>query len=214
MKLVTRIDNLTRVRKTPGVLAFLTAFFAVCVVVSNVAASKVCGFFVFEFDAGVLAYPITFLCIDLINETFGAKAARKAVLTGISLQCAAVLLIVGAIHLPALPGTFEFADQFATVLGSNVRIVIASMLSYLVAQLLDVKLFDFFRHRVKFKWVRSSGSSVISQIADSTVFTIVAFAGVIPGLGAMILTSYLVKVVTSIAVTPLFYLFTRKGVQE
>lgn len=214
MKLIREIDRLTRVRNTPTVLAFLTAVFSICVVVSNITAAKVCGFSVFEFDAGVLAYPITFLCIDLINEVWGAKAARKAVLTGILLQCAAALLIVGAINLPALPGTTDFAEQFATVLGANARIVIASMLAFLVAQLLDVKLFDFFRNRIKFKWIRSSGSSVISQIADSTVFTVVAFAGVVPGLGAMILTSYLVKALTSIAVTPFFYLFTRKGVDE
>lgn len=211
MNRIQQLVGVTCVRRTETYFAVLVALFSVCIVVANVAAAKVCMLSVFEFDAGVLAYPITFLCIDLINEVFGPKHAKRAVLIGVVLQLVALAIFQGAMNLPCSPYITEFSDHFSEVLGMSGRVVIASMVSFLVAQLLDVKLFTVFRRKFAPKWIRSSGSSIISQIADSTVFTIVAFAGIIPDLWVMFLTSYLVKFATSVLVTPVFYFCTRKG---
>ncbi len=208
--LLTALD-FTRVKKTDGSLAAITAIFAVCIVVANIAAAKVCTFWAFEFDAGLLAYPLTFLCIDVINEIWGKKYAQRAVLTGISLQVVAVVLLYCSIALPCSPYVSAFSDQFTTVLSSTGRIVVASLMAYLVSQLLDVRLFHFFKNRYSPKWIRSGGSSVISQMADSTLFAVIAFAGIIPDLWIMILSSYFFKFLTSVMVTPFFYFFTRGG---
>lgn len=201
--------DFTRVKKTDGTLAAITAIFSVCIVVANIAAAKVCTFWIFEFDAGLLAYPITFLCIDVINEVWGRKYAQRAVITGISLQVLTVILLYCTINLPCSPYVSAFSDQYATVLSSTGRIVVASLAAYLVSQLLDVRLFHFFKSRYSPKWIRSGGSSVISQMADSTLFAVIAFAGIIPDLWVMILSSYFFKFITSVMVTPFFYFFTR-----
>ena len=64
-------------KATPRNLAILTAFFVVALVISNVIAGKVLQFGIIEIPAAVLAYPVTFLMIDVISEIWGKEEAKK-----------------------------------------------------------------------------------------------------------------------------------------
>ncbi len=102
---------------------------------------------------GALTYPLAFLINDLVNRFYGASMARKVVYVGFAVGVALSLSV-------------ETIDT---------RISIASGTAFLIAQLLDVSIFDKFRQSSW--WIAPSISSAISTIVDTFLFFGIAFAG-------------------------------------
>ena len=200
-------------KATPRNLAILTAFFVVALVISNVIAGKVLQFGIIEIPAAVLAYPVTFLMIDVISEIWGKEEAKKTVALGFIVQLFSLLLIYLAIILPPAPYMAEFSQSFAETLSTSGRFVLASLAAYVVSQLVDVHLFHAIKARFKPKWMRNN-STVFSQLIDTTIFITIAFAGVVPNLLVMIVSQYVVKVLFAFADTLPFYLLTREPKEE
>ena len=202
-------------RKTDTNLAILTAIFVVALVISNVIASKVVQIGWIEIPAAVLAYPITFLMTDVISEIWGKRAAQRTVFIGLGVQLMSLGLIYAAIYLPPASYMLEFNATFAAALGSTARFVIASLAAYLVAQTIDVTLFHFLKGKFeKHKWIRNNGSTMVSQLFDTSIFIVIGFAGVVPSLWVMIISQYVVKLCMALCDTPFFYLLTRKNKKE
>ena len=142
---------------------------------------------------GVLPYPLTFLCTDLISELYGKKRAAGVVWVGLAIN----LLIIGTVWLgQALPGVpvdqqppwqvlhfsqpvflpdgSQIAEQgelFTLIYACTAGAVFASMAAYLAAQFTDVYLFHFWKRLTKGKhlWLRNNGSTMVSQLVDSLV---------------------------------------------
>ncbi len=162
----------------------------------------------FAVAVGVLPYPITFLCTDFISELYGRKRANLVVLVGLLINIWVLLVLwVGGwlpvpvelveygvdafgrtVSAPPLPepmyaedGTFTgFNDNwtFARIQQLTLGAVVASMVAYLVAQLVDVQVFHFWKRVTKGKhlWLRNNGSTLVSQLVDSfAVITITYF---------------------------------------
>ena len=199
--------------KTTRNLVILTAFFATALVISNVLASKVVQIGWIEIPAAVIAYPITFLCVDIVSEIWGKKEAQFLVRLGFVVQVFSLVLIYAAVFLPPASYMVEFQESYAAVLGSSGRFVLASMIAYLVAQSLDVEIFHRIKARFKPKWMRNN-STIFSQLVDTTIFITVAFVGTVPNILTMILSQFLVKAAIAVADTPLFYYMTRHGSAE
>ena len=170
----------------------LTCFFVVSLIVSNIIAAKVVCIGWIEIPAAVIAYPITFLCTDVISEIWGREEARRTVHLGFVVQIFSLILIYIAIYLPPAEYMLEFQSSFAETLGTSARFVLASLVAYGVAQTLDVHLFHWLRGRFEPKWMRTIG-----------------FWGVVPNLGWMMVSQYVVKWVFALADTPVFYYLTR-----
>ncbi|MEO0998236.1 MAG: queuosine precursor transporter [Pseudomonadota bacterium] len=148
---------------------------------------------------GVLPYPITFLCTDLICELYGKRRANFLVTVGLGLNVFIVLVLITANALPPaaaaaqppwqslllaepvlLPNGGELSGEvelFSLLYATTVGAVFASMLAYLAAQYCDVQLFHFWKRLTKgrYLWVRNNFSTLTSQLVDATVVIGVTF---------------------------------------
>lgn len=165
--------------------------------------------------AGVIAYPFTFLATDLISELFGRKKAQLVVWIGFSMNFFMLFLMSVNHWLPNSLGVSGGLDLFEGVYEFMVGNVIASMIAYLIAQSVDVRLYHFWKKKTNGKhlWLRNNGSTMFSQLVDSTaIITILYMAGNlgdnINSIGAviiLILNSYLFKFFFALFDTPLMY---------
>jgi len=200
-------------KKTNDNLIAINAVFIMSLLVANVVAGKVVDLFGFIVPAAVVAYGITFLCTDVINEIWGKKEAQKTVKLGLKIQLASTVLILLAIWLPPAVFAVDFNVAFKTVLGQNVRVVFASLTAYTISQAHDVISFNFWRNKTKgkHKWLRNNASTLVSQIIDTAIFITIAFWGLVPNLLWMIISQYIVKAIIALLDTPFFYLLTRNN---
>lgn len=168
---------------------------------------------------GVLAYPVTFLATDLISELFGRKKAQLVVWVGFFLNFFMLLVMSVGHWLPNTGGVSGGIQLFEGVYEFMVGNTIASMIAYLTAQTVDVRLFHFWKNLTggKHLWLRNNASTMFSQLVDSTaILTILYLAGnlgenvnSVTTLIILILNSYLFKFFFALFDTPLFYLGVR-----
>lgn len=164
---------------------------------------------------GVLPWPIVFLLTDLLNEFYGNKAVRRiswitAILIG---YC--FIIVSLALVLPAkeIPGSNLATDkEFSKVFGQAQMVIIGSIAAFLFSQLMDILLFHAIKKRTgnKYIWLRSTGSTVISQFVDTVLVLYIGF--VLPGnlewsdFLEIAPTNYFLKLIIAVALTPLIYL--------
>lgn len=199
-------------KKTERNLTLLNCVFVTSLVVSNIVAGKVIDVFGLIVPAAVVAYPLTFLCTDIIGEIWGKEEANRTVKRGILMQLFSLLLITIAIALPSASFATEYSSNLKVVLGQNVRFVLASLIAYILAQSNDVFIFHKLKDKFngKYKWLRNNASTMLSQLIDTAIFITIGFWGTVPSLITMILSQYVVKFFLALADTPFFYLLTRE----
>lgn len=161
---------------------------------------------------GILPWPIVFITTDLINEYFGEKGVRRLSIITAGLIAYTFLVLFLAMKIPSTDISTVSTGQFNAVFGQSQLIIIGSITAFLVSQLIDVSIFHFFKRRTGEKkiWLRSTGSTVISQLFDS--FIVLGIAFWLPGimdtktflLSAM--TGYSVKLAIAVLMTPMIYL--------
>ncbi|MBK97688.1 MAG: hypothetical protein CL672_02715 [Balneola sp.] len=169
--------------------------------------------------AGVVAYPFTFLATDLISELFGRKRAQMLVWVGFGMNVFMLLLMSINHWLPNSVGVSGGLGLFEGVYQFMVGNTIASMIAYLIAQSVDVRLYHFWKRLTKGKhlWLRNNASTTVSQLVDSTaIITILYLAGnlddAINNASAVIIlivNSYLFKFFFALFDTPLMYIGVR-----
>lgn len=175
-------------------------------VMSNILANKIISFWKFAVPAGVIAYAATFLLTDMLNEFYGKKTAKKAVWIGFYASILALIALLIAIYLP--PADFWAGqEKFASVLGNTTRIVLASMIAYIVSQNYDVWLYNLLKKKTKSKhlWLRNNASTMSSQLIDTVLFISVAFYGLFP-IVPMIIGHAIIKISIAVIDTPFMYL--------
>lgn len=168
---------------------------------------------------GVLPYPVTFLCTDLISELYGQRRANSVVWMGLVLNLwVAFILWIGGI----LPGVDNggSADEgvFMQVRTLTFAAVTASMIAYITAQFVDVQLFHFWKKLTKGKhlWLRNNGSTLVSQLVDTVAVILIThyLANGLPldpaePVGAQLMTfiasGYVFKLLAALADTGPFY---------
>lgn len=174
------------------------------------------GIYTMSVPVGVIAYPFTFLATDLISELYGRKKAQLVVWVGFWMNVFMLFLMTVNHWLPNTAGVSGGLQLFAGVYEFMIGNTIASMIAYLVAQTVDVRLFHFWKNYTEGKhlWLRNNASTTVSQLVDSTaILTILYIAGnlgedvtTIGALIILILNSYLFKFFFALFDTPLFYL--------
>jgi queuosine precursor transporter len=191
---------------------YLNALFVGLLILSNILGVKLFSIGDYVLPAAVIVYVVTYLITDVIGEVYGKDAARKTVRAGFFTQVIALVFIFIAIQLPAAP-VFGSQEEFQLILGGSFRVILASLLSYVVSQHLDVYIF----HRLKAKhgekklWLRNNLSTMTSQLIDTSIFITVAFAGIVPTsvLFTMILTQYVFKFIVAVIDTPIAYVLVK-----
>ena len=179
--------------------------FSASLAIAAVLSSKiisVAGLFV---PAGVLAYCLTFICTDVVGEVHGKKAANMVVLSGFVALVMVFLLIQIALNWAPAP-FWQQAEAFKAILGMTPRIIIGSLVAYLVSQYHDVWLFHLMKRLTggKHLWIRNNASTAVSQFIDSVIFITIAFYGIMP-VWPLILGQWVVKLAVAVIDTPLVY---------
>ena len=202
--------------KSKKIYLYLAATFIAALVVCNLIANKFItidlGFKTFVISAGVLPYPITFLITDILSEIYGKKKTARIVWAGFvaSLFVLGVLLL--AQQFTAIAGSPVDDETFNKVFGNSWRVIFASMTAYLCAQLIDVRIFHFWKEKTagKHLWLRNNFSTVFSQLVDTTLVVCVLFLGVRshPEIIQFILDGWLFKILCAFIDTPLLYAST------
>ena len=191
----------------------LAGIFITNAVVAELIGGKLIYIGPYVMSIGILPWPVVFLTTDLINEYFGQSGVRKLsfITAGLIAYCFFVLWI--AMGIPAANDLPTVNDaQFTAVFGQSMWIIVGSITAFLVSQLIDITLFHYFKKRTgnKMIWLRSTGSTVISQFFDSFIVLGIAFwmTGKIDTKTYISsgLVGYTVKLVIAIALTPLIYL--------
>lgn len=171
-----------QIKKEEKVFIILASFFVASLVLTNLIAGR---FFTLQIDAlninwalssGIIAYPVTFLVTDVISEIYGEKKATSLVLAGFLVSVFTVLIILIANSLPISEVSPVDKSSFHNVFGLAPGIVFGSMIAYLTAQFVDLKLFEFWRNLTEGKhlWLRNNASTVFSQLIDTSLVVIIA----------------------------------------
>lgn len=190
-------------------LVILSVLFVTCLIVANILAVKLISFGGFIVPAGIIAYPLTFLFTDVITELYGRKTGSKIVWAGFGANILMVILILAGKLLP--PAQFwEGQAAYELILGMVPRIVLASMIAYLVSQHHDVFAFHFWRRKTngRFLWLRNNASTMVSQALDTVLFIFIAFWGTVPLqiLLNMLVSQYVIKLAIAALDTPFCYI--------
>ncbi len=213
------------------VYLWLAAIFIASLLIADIVGIKlfriplpftILGFDAIEHTCGMLTFPITFLLTDLVNEYYGARAARRLTFMGLAAATFVFLVINIAQAMPYLDAPFNVRPEaFDAVFGSAKVMYVASLAAYLVGQLCDIAMFGFLKRVTgdKYVWLRATGSTLISQFIDSFIVSYLAFSlgrqlfadpasppAPLSAIPSIAITGYALKFVLAIAITPLVYL--------
>ena len=201
---------------------YLGGLFITSLVVSNLIFQKffywrpfeftVFGNQLFELSVGILPYPITFLITDLISEIYGKKKANQVVIAGIFASFFSMGILWMANVVPALSNSPVDDATFQTVFALSPVAVLASMMAYLVAQFVDIRLYHFWKKLTEGRmlWLRNNFSTFSSQFIDT--FSVISLLSLFEVLEwdlfwGLVLSGFLFKVFIAALDTPLLYLF-------
>lgn len=198
------------------VYLILASLFIASLVASNLIFQKFFywnpfGLFRFEISVGILPYPLTFLITDILSEIYGQQKANRVVFAGIFASFFSMLIIFVADYVPAIENSPIDNATFSKVFGLSPLAVLASMLAYLFAQFIDIRIYHFWKRLTNGKhlWLRNNFSTFTSQFIDTcTVLALLCTFKVIPWslFGSLLLSGFLFKVLIAAFDTPLLYL--------
>jgi uncharacterized integral membrane protein (TIGR00697 family) len=177
----------------------------------------------FTLTCGVLLWPLEFVITDIVNEYYGPKAVRRISFTAVILISYAFLMYFMAIRIPpadvwlgssSKQGVENIQTSFSAIFGQNMRIIIGSIVAFLVSQIVDVTIFHKIKRATgdKHLWLRATGSTLVSQLVDSYVVLFIAFGGIfswqlILAVGIM---NYTYKFTMALVLTPVIYLVEKR----
>jgi uncharacterized integral membrane protein (TIGR00697 family) len=191
----------------------LSAIFIASLITCNLIANKFVtvdlGFKVFIVSAGILPYPLTFLVTDLISELYGQKKANLVVFSGFIASIFVLFFLWLGGQFSSIPSSVVGDATYDVVFQNAWRIIAASMVAYLFAQFIDVKIFHFWKKLTNGKhlWLRNNGSTIVSQLLDTALVVSILFVGVWDSSQIInaIIDGWLFKMLMAFIDTPIIY---------
>lgn len=191
---------------------------AIAMILANIEVLMMVRAFGMDQTLGNVLFAVTFLITDILSECEGRKAANRAVWIGFF--SSVFFLVLSQSWLLYTPAEGDWVrGSIEAVFSNTPRMMFASVAVYLASQLFDVWLYHKWwalteklcGDRTRFLWLRNNGSTLISQIVNTALFTALAFWGTydVPTLASIFASSYVIYVVTSLLDTPVVYLARR-----
>ncbi|NKB49413.1 MAG: queuosine precursor transporter [Alphaproteobacteria bacterium] len=183
--------------------------FVTCLIASNITAVKLITVADFILPGAIVIFPITYIIGDVLTEVYGYAKARRVIWLGFlaNLFAVATFALVGV--LPAA-GFWGGQEAYDTILGATPRILAASLVAYLFGEFANAYVLARLKVATegRFLWVRTIGSTMVGQSLDSAIFVVIAFSGILPteGLILVIVTQAVAKTAYEALATPLTYL--------
>ena len=222
-----------RVQSNENTYSLLVAIFAAILVLTNIIGVKIFTFAPDMFSnglfgnpitltTGIITYPLTFLITDIVSEIYGEKKATRMVFLGFIVSIISLFFIQLAVFLPGsnvwinsdlgYNTVLEMQNAYESVFTLPGILIVASMTAYLVAQVVDVKIFHFLKRITSGKhlWLRNNLSTSVSQLIDTIIVnSIFLYIGL--GLSfniifQIIVTTYVFKIIIALIDTPIVYL--------
>ena len=205
-----------------NIYQLLAGLFITSLVVSNLIFQKffywypldikLLGNSLFELSVGILPYPITFLITDLISEIYGKKRANQVVITGIFASFFSMGILLIANEVPAIKNSPIDDETFNQVFALSPIAALASMIAYLLAQFVDIRIYHFWKNLTQGKmlWLRNNFSTFSSQLIDTVlVVGLLSIFGVLEWklFWGLVISGFLFKIIIAALDTPLLYLF-------
>jgi len=211
------MDEKLKKRRSGRLYLALAALFIASLVSGNLIFQKFFhwdffGLHTFELSVGILPYPITFLITDLIAEIFGKRKANQVVISGLFATVFVLLIVWASNRVPATGWSPVSDSMFGRVFGLTGVAVSASMIAYLLAQLIDIRIYHFWKNYTQGKklWLRNNFSTMTSQFVDtSTVLLLLCSFEAIPWskFGMLLFSGFAFKVMVAAFDTPFLYFF-------
>ena len=222
-----------KVQNNESTYSLLVAIFAAILVLTNIIGVKIFTFAPDMFSnglfgnpitltTGIITYPLTFLITDIVSEIYGEKKATRMVFLGFIVSIISLFFIQLAVFLPGsnvwinsdlgYNTVLEMQNAYESVFTLPGILIVASMTAYLVAQVVDVKIFHFLKRITSGKhlWLRNNLSTSVSQLIDTIIVnSIFLYIGL--GLSfniifQIIVTTYVFKIIIALIDTPIVYL--------
>ncbi|MBI2982085.1 MAG: queuosine precursor transporter [Deltaproteobacteria bacterium] len=187
----------------------LTAAFVTILICSNViSASKVTTLWGFDFGAGILIFPISYIFGDVLTEVYGYARARRVVWTGFASLLFVSFISWLIVALPPAKG-WPYQKEYETIFSMTPRIALSSLIAFFAGEfsnsyvLAKMKILTSGR----LLWSRTIGSTIVGEGIDSLVFYPLAFWGIWPGemVVRVMITNYILKVLWEVVLTPVTY---------
>jgi hypothetical protein len=201
------MKNVTIIKQYPNLLWLIQLAYTAIILLANWFDIRMIQLWGIATDAGTLIFPFTFLLSDLITEVYGYKFARRAIWAGFGFNLVFILYSQLVVHLPSPSYAVATNNQFDSLVGFNVRIILASTISYLCAE--PINSFIMAKMKLtthgKLIWLRFVVSTAIAAFIDSFVFGMLAFYHTMPTVSLLKfnLSMWLIKLAIEIIGLPL-----------
>ncbi|CAM3055425.1 conserved hypothetical integral membrane protein [Legionella steigerwaltii] len=187
-------------------LWYLTLTYSMIIVLANWFDPRLISIWGLTTDAGTLIFPLSFLLSDLITEVYGYKYARRTIWCGFVFNLFFILYGQLVIHMPN-PSFATNNALFDALLTINSRIILASLISYLISESFNSYLIAKTKIKVQGRYMagRFLLSSFLASGLDSMIFTTIAFYKTVPDsvFMAMMFTMWFIKVFMELCGLPL-----------
>ncbi|MBT3538870.1 queuosine precursor transporter [Candidatus Parcubacteria bacterium] len=190
-------------------LDLITAAFVAVLILSNItSAAKISNLWGFVFDGGMILFPLAYIFGDILTEVYGYARARRVIWIGFAMNLLMVVTFWVIGKLPA-DASWGLQESYDSILGIVWRIVLASLIAYLIGEFSNSYILAKLKVKMKGKklWLRAIASTVVGQFLDTTIFLVVAFAGVLPWslILSIWIANYIFKILIEIVLLPLTY---------
>lgn len=218
--------------KTEKAYSIFLVIFITMIVLTNIIGVKLFEIYSITLTTGIITYPLTFLITDIVCEVFGKKKASLMVLLGFFASILSLIFINLAVILPGSEvwvnnslgynSIEDMQNAYESVFTLPGFLITASMLAYLVAQLIDVSIFHYLKKLTSGKklWLRNNISTIFSQLVDTIIVnSIFLYFGLNLDwdiILKIIIASYIFKILIAIFDTPFVYIgvhFTKKYIK-
>jgi uncharacterized integral membrane protein (TIGR00697 family) len=203
---------------------YLAAVFVACLLLGDVIGGKTIVTPLGPISVGMIAFPVTFLLTDVVNDFYGRRGAHFLTILGFWMAVLAWLVLQASTKLPPHESTYFSQAEFSKIFGGSAQLFVASIVAYLIGQFLDIRVFQFWKALTQSRhlWLRATGSTVLSQVVDTVAINTIfwnwsaaadptSFLGKMDAearwawIGLKILREYGIKLVVAILLTPAVY---------
>lgn len=196
----------------------LSSIYLAVQIFADVGTLKIASIMGIAVDAGSFTYPLTFVLRDLVHKRLGRSAARLLIVMAAVINLAMAIYFAFAAALPSDVTAGPSTEYFGIVLGPVWRIVIASIIAEVFAELADTEAYHFWVTRVtrRYQWARVLFSNAISIPLDTLLFVTLAFAGTLPTetIFGILISGGTFKALMTFVGMPLIYLVYEQPAHE
>ncbi|PIR48868.1 transporter [Candidatus Peregrinibacteria bacterium CG10_big_fil_rev_8_21_14_0_10_55_24] len=193
-------------------LHILLGLFVGILIGMNLLGNKITTLAGISVSVGIFLVPLTFLITDIVEEVYGKEVVKHFIASGV-LAIIAMFFFTGFFVWLEPNARFPYNAEYTIIFASSMRIMAASVVAFVLAQLHDMWSFAFWKERTrgKYLWLRNNLSTWVSQAIDTFVFMMIAFYHMTPKFtfGFIIelaIPYYLFKLAFALLDTPFVYL--------